>query len=160
MSLLVNNMENSILQKRFFSKFQKGSINECWNWMGCKNKKGYGYLGICGKNIRAHRFSYELHKGAIPKGLLVCHTCDNPSCVNPKHLWLGTNFDNMRDMVLKKRTSKKHGEQHHRSKLTKQQVEEIRNLYNLHIYSLREISIKFNTAFQNIWFICKGKSWK
>lgn len=76
---------------------------ECWIWIGSKDKDGYGTLWKDKKKIKAHRFSYEIHHKKIEYGLLVCHTCDNPSCVNPDHLWTGTPFDNTLDMMKKGR---------------------------------------------------------
>jgi hypothetical protein len=76
---------------------------ECHNWTGLKNKRGYGKIRFKNKHYRAHRLSYEVFMGAIADGLYVCHTCDNPSCVNPKHLFLGTDMDNKKDMVKKNR---------------------------------------------------------
>ena len=75
----------------------------CWNWQGSKDKDGYGKFCHDGKHLRAHRASYEIHKEPIPKGMMVCHTCDNPSCVNPEHLFLGDSKLNMVDMVHKNR---------------------------------------------------------
>lgn len=91
---------------RFWSKVQK--TDSCWIWTASKRHKGYGafvWATEIGKVIqgRAHRFSYELHKGAIPEGMFCLHHCDNPACVNPDHLWLGTAADNNHDMVQKGR---------------------------------------------------------
>ncbi|MDO7847580.1 HNH endonuclease [Hymenobacter sp. M29] len=90
-------------EQRFWGMVRKKE--GCWEWTGYKNPKGYGYLMVkAGKPTGAHRFSYELHKGPIPKGLFVCHTCDNPVCSNPDHLFLGTVKDNTQDMVKKGRS--------------------------------------------------------
>ncbi len=77
--------------------------DKCWGWIGAKHKFGYGTLPYLSKKWAAHRFSYEYHIGKIPKGMLVCHHCDNPECSNPKHLFLGTNLDNIKDCVSKGR---------------------------------------------------------
>jgi hypothetical protein len=92
------------LLNRFWSKVKK--TDNCWEWQACKNEHGYGILNI-GKRglgkIRAHRLSFIIHKGEIPESLLVCHRCDNPTCVNPEHLFLGTQKDNTQDMIKKGR---------------------------------------------------------
>jgi len=88
---------------RFESKINKTPKGGCWIWTSGKNEKGYGMIQVGGKQIRAHRLSYELYVGDIPPGMLVCHSCDEPSCCNPKHLWLGTNADNQRDKMDKGR---------------------------------------------------------
>lgn len=78
----------------------------CWNWTGYKTELGYGRLRLNNKKTLAHRASYEIFVGKIPDKKLVCHKCDNPSCLNPDHLFLGTNNDNVQDRVKKGRTSK------------------------------------------------------
>ena len=90
---------------RFWRKVQKSDT--CWLWLAGKDHKGYGIFGPGGggKHVRASRFSYELHKGKIPEGLKVLHTCDTPACVNPEHLFVGTDQDNMDDRRAKNRTA-------------------------------------------------------
>lgn len=93
------------------SAMQKVVPNGCWGWLGSTNGRGYGQLssrhGRGGSPEKAHRVSYEFHHGPIPKGMVVCHKCDNPPCTNPNHLFLGTQKDNMIDCSKKGRINKK-----------------------------------------------------
>ena len=116
---------DEIFINKFWSRVNK--TETCWNWTGPRDKKGYG-LGIYnkGRQPRIHRQSYELNIGPIPQGLHVLHKCDNPSCVRPDHLFLGTNFDNIQDRNKKGRMNHAKGEQVSHCKLTPQQVLEIR----------------------------------
>jgi len=104
----------SVVEGMFWSKVnKKGPIHpihgQCWVWTGSRFSQGYGRLIGHG---RAHRISWEIHFGDIPDGLCVCHHCDNPSCVNPKHLFLGTKGDNIRDRNAKGRDRTPQGDDH------------------------------------------------
>jgi hypothetical protein len=92
-------MRKSITE-RFFAKVNK--TDGCWLWTGC-HSNGRGRFSHNGSPQFAYRVSWQIHNGPIPEGLFVCHSCDNGLCVNPKHLWLGTQFDNMRDCATKGR---------------------------------------------------------
>lgn len=117
--------------ERFHKKYIVDE-NKCWNWQGGtrgsdKNRQ-YGRHWANGESINAHRFSYIIYFGEIPHGIYVCHKCDNPLCVNPDHLFLGTHEDNMKDMVQKNRSFKGRGESKFwLSKLTSKKAEEIKN---------------------------------
>lgn len=92
-------------EDRFWAKVVKGGPGGCWNWTGHHNGVGYGMLWApeAGRKVLAHRFSYEMHHGPLPPGVLVCHHCDNPACVNPEHLYAGDYRSNMRDAVARGR---------------------------------------------------------
>lgn len=96
-------VKGTTFEQRFWANVLKGGPDECWPWTASASKEGYGRIRRCGKLVVAHRASYEMHIGPIPEGMKVCHTCDNPPCVNPKHLWIGTDGDNTRDSITKGR---------------------------------------------------------
>lgn len=116
-----------MVNERFWSKVD--TSGDCWQWIGAKNAKGYGnFYASRSKWVHAHRFSWEVANGSIPDGMHVLHHCDNPSCVRPLHLFLGTNLDNRRDMFAKRRHP--HGQTHGNSKLTMNDARAIRALCN------------------------------
>lgn len=98
--------------QRFETKFVKGEPDECWEWLAWRDKDGYGNTTLSGKFWRANRASYRIYKGKIEDGLHVLHTCANPPCVNPNHLFLGTSKDNVNDMLAKGRGNPPKGENH------------------------------------------------
>ena len=114
------------LQERFDEKYIPEPNSGCWLWIS-NQRKGYGEMYINTKRIPAHRVSWTIHYGEIPDGLLCLHTCDNPSCVNPVHLFLGTNSDNMKDKASKGRGYSPTGIKHHMNKLTEDDVLAIRD---------------------------------
>lgn len=95
--------EDEIYERRFWIKALPIPFHECWEWSANSYSNGYGQFQLNGKPHLAHRIAYELVNGPIPKGLVVRHKCDNPSCIKPEHLELGTQFDNIRDMVKRGR---------------------------------------------------------
>lgn len=110
------------LATRFYAKVEK--TETCWMWLGAKLKTGYGSIGVNGKTLRAHRVSYTLEHGDIPDGMLLRHSCDNPLCVNPSHLILGTKTQNTQDAL--ERGQHVVGESHHFAKIPNQAIATIR----------------------------------
>ena len=146
---------------------QKNSHSGCWLWLRSKNKNGYGSIRVNTRTEFVHRVSYIIFVSDIPPGLCVCHTCDNPSCVNPKHLWLGTRKQNSEDMVRKQRASRisptngfKPGHTLTRKKrmrkLTDEQVREIRaTLYTKE--PLEPVAERYGVSISAISNIRRGK---
>jgi len=138
---------------RFHSKYRVNESNGCWEWHASL-VHGYGCIGFRGKIWRAHRMSWTLHHGEIPEGLCVCHKCDNPKCVNPEHLFLGTKKDNRDDMVRKGRArfASQSGEANGMARLTDEQVHEIKTSSCGPV----ELSRKYGVHYRHIWAIRKG----
>jgi HNH endonuclease len=129
----------------------------CWNWTAGKGTRGYGHVRIRGKTRAAHRLSYELATGPIPCGMFVCHRCDNPSCVNPEHLFLGTDADNMADKTAKGRQTK--GASVNTAKLDAQVVQSIRESRAAGA-SYSQLAAKHGVSKQQIANIVLGRSWR
>ena len=166
-------------KERFLSKVDKDgliiydNLNPCWIWIGAKQNRGYGVFRFRGKASLAHRVSYVLFNGPIGDEIFVCHHCDNRPCVNPAHLFLGSNSDNIQDAIRKGRLatgdrsgSRKYPEKlniwenHPMAKLTKDQVDEIRKLYRERAGSQHDIAMMFNISRGNVQNIVRGKIWR
>ena len=113
-------------KQRFLMRVVK--TGSCWLWNSGNNKGGYGTINIDGKEIKAHRFSWIIYRGEIPDDKCVLHKCDVPACVNPAHLFVGTQLDNVRDCVQKGRHRLMRGEENGNAKITWKQVAEIRKI--------------------------------
>jgi DNA modification methylase len=155
----------SDLENRFWAKVIKADA--CWEWKGKKQNKGYGRILIDGKEISAHRISWEIHFGPIPEGLMVCHHCDNPGCVRPDHLFLGTMQDNWQDSsdkgrnpIFNKHLHQAKGENHGRAKLTEVQVTEIREKYSKGNTSYSILAKEYGVSHNVIGQIIHKKIWK
>jgi len=129
----------------------------CWEWNGSRYATGYGHLCVDYKDLYTHRLSYELHKGAIPAGMFICHTCDNPPCMNPAHLFVGTPADNMTDMREKGRHSR--GVTNGRSKLSEDDVRAIRRLAKAGESRLL-LSERFGVTQSGIYGVVMRINWK
>lgn len=140
------------LQSRYWAKVDRRGPDECWPWIGAKDKKGYGIIGGEGevKFYRAHRYAYELEYGPIPAGKLVLHRCDCPGCQNPRHLRAGTHKQNAEDAILRNRNARV---------LSNDDVLSIVRLrFDLKL-TFAEIGRRYGVTSTNIGSICKGKTY-
>jgi hypothetical protein len=143
----------------FLSKVAPVPPSDCWIWMDAGSSwNGYALANINRKNYRAHRLSYELFVGEIPEGMQVCHKCDVRSCVNPRHLFVGTNLENVQDKVKKgrHRTLRASGEGHPYAKLSRSVVIEIRNSSQ----ALSVLAKTFGVNKKTVWLAKTGQTWK
>lgn len=144
--------------KRFWGSVDKS--NRCWNWLGRLDSDGYGHFNYKDTGIRAHKLSYLIRKGDIPAGLCVLHTCDNPRCVRPAHLFLGTPTDNMNDRDKKQRQAR--GNRHGMAKLTPALVRFIRKNYRKGVRGRGSLVIgrKLNVTSATVLGVMNGRVWK
>lgn len=148
----------SILE-RFKSKMSTPNKNGCILFLGAVGNRGYGNFWANRKNNAAHRISYKLFVGKIPKRKLVLHKCDIRHCINPKHLFLGTQQDNIDDMCNKKRNSCGIGQKHGMAKLTNRKVINIRKFLSQGM-SIHDLCKKYKITRRNMEDIRNGKIWK
>lgn len=144
---------------RFIAKMDIPRQNGCITYLGAISKNGYGVFDINRKSHSAHRISYKIFVGKIPEGKMVLHKCDNPKCVAPQHLFIGTAKDNVKDMIEKKRNHSNAGENHGMAKLTLTQVNQIRSLIIKGI-KRKEIANMYGISTATVADIKYGKSWK
>jgi hypothetical protein len=161
-------MIDSKVISRFWKYVKKG--RGCWEWQGATHDYGYGVLnirlGLRGDHYscvaRAHRISWEIHNGSIPEGFCVLHKCDNPPCVNPDHLWLGTKKDNTSDMYKKGRNrgNFREGECKAKRKLTEDQVRNIKRRLTGRRGEISSLAREHGVTIGAVWLIAKGKNWR
>lgn len=151
-----------VVAQRFWARVNK--TDSCWLWTASVRRGGYGQMWDGEKINAAHRLSWELANGPIQDGLWVLHKCDTPRCVNPGHLFLGTDLDNKHDMANKGRRKGKNGglfgANHGMAKLNESQVLEIRELAASGLVARREIGRRFGVTRQQVTLIHKRKSWR
>ena len=168
-------LKGESVERRFWSRVTKS--DDCWTWTGPRTEDGYGRLWGIHCQVRAHRLSYEIHVGPIPDGLWVLHRCDNPPCVNPAHLFLGTVVENTADMHAKGRANlpARSGANHWtrkspdriargqamgRSHLTDAVVAEILTRFSAGGVTQRELARQYQVGHKNLNLILKRKTWK
>lgn len=139
--------------ERFMRFVSKG----CWVWNSTKTRNGYGKFRFGAKKMLAHRMAYEMFVGPIPDGMQVCHRCDNPACVNPEHLFLGTMEDNFQDIIVKQRRV---GEWNGNVRLTEDLVRTIRDAYAKGGVTTYELADQYGVTRPNIGYIVNRKTWR
>lgn len=152
------------LSVRFWAKVERTTADACWLWKGKCKRNGYGQICadpegnvLRGRKLYAHRVAFELAFGPIPTGLHVLHRCDNPRCVNPAHLFLGTHQDNMADMIAKQRHA--HGERQPTRKLSKHQVRAIRWLAHHDPGPQTNLAREFGVSASTVTHILTRQTW-
>ena len=145
-----------ITKDRIESKVERIPESGCWVWMGATTMRGYGQIESFNRKHYAHRASYEAFIGPIPEGMNVCHACDNVYCVNPAHLFLGTQKQNLEDMARKGRST--FGEKNPMAKLSAKDVEDIKYLITTEV-SNKSLALKYGVSTKTINLIKQGKRW-
>lgn len=146
------------LQERFESHCIPEPNTGCWLWIGATGSDGYGKAIVDGRSRRAHRVSWEMFRGEIPPDVVICHRCDNPPCVNPSHLFLGTQLDNIADRHSKGRSAGPRGVLNPNAKLNPKAVREIRELRARGLL-LREIAARVGVSRTSVRNALSGKTW-
>lgn len=151
------------LQQRFNAKWTEDPSTGCYVWHAYKNPKGYGMFEAASRQTKlAHRVAWEMVNGPIPQGMLVCHTCDNPSCVNPAHMFLGTDADNKRDSISKGRAKipRARGEAQGHAKLTEEKVRAMRRERATDGTSYNKLAAKYGVSSVAAYHAICRVTWK
>jgi len=148
-----------MISERFWSKVRKS--DGCWEWTGAlRGKESYGVFTVGRKCVSAPRMAYELTHGKIPDGLFILHSCDNKKCVNPMHLTVGTQSQNIKDCVSRKRHIAPIGERNGMSKLTSKQVEDIRSRFDGRYGSMTRLAKDYGVSVPTIHAVINKNRWK
>ena len=150
---------SEVLKFRKVVVLRRAGQGPCWEWCGYRNEDGYGKIAFEGKTPSVHRVAWMLWVGPIPKGIEVAHTCDNPPCFNPKHLYLATHAENIADAVRRNRYPSKTGQLHPNAKLNEQQVREIRRRYVKGSQSRFLLAKEFGICDGAVYAIASRRSW-
>ena len=163
---LLNTRIHPTLEESLWNQVTPSNNKECWIWQGCTNPEGYGIIRRRIGNGKqkfypVHRLAYKILIGDIPDGMYVCHHCDNPPCVNPNHLFIGTPSDNIQDCIQKGRfrCNPSRGEANGQSKLSLSQVKEMRIKFDNGVKA-RDLSEEYGVSDSQIWNIVYRKAWK
>ena len=146
--------------KRLWSQTKVMGEDECWEWFGNRNSDGYGRIWVYERLESAHRMSWRFLKGNIPANACVLHSCDNPPCVNPAHLFLGTQQDNANDRETKGRGNQSIGEKNGNSKLISKDVLKIRAIYSDGLTSQRKLAKMFKISKSTVGYMLSRSNWK
>lgn len=149
---------SEVEKARFFAKVGEPNSRGCMEWKAARNSKGYGQFGVQGRMFVATRLMYSIMKGEVPPEILVCHTCDNPICVNPDHLFLGTPKDNQADKSAKGRCAPQKGSRNNHARLIESDVREIRLLRDSGM-QVADIASRFNVHQTTISKIITRATW-